>query len=267
MDFRTDEQGPSSIRSDDFDDHEHAFYPERRRSFYCQYAVAVLCFLFTLGGLVITALNTTSTSSLGSNVIHWKPSASLPALPPFSSPHGHDISTDVYNPSSSSSHAHDQSTHMYNPSDHAMTGLMKSPCGNTPAEAKARNCHFDIITFCWLPHRCYDEELSKSFEELVDWKWYLDRNKTQPVPKTDALQGELDGLYVSWEYHVQHCVYMWQKMHRALLGPGKKAIDTYISPYSHTEHCGKMLLTRGDGYALSDINTRIRVKFPDCGIE
>lgn len=248
MSFGADEQGPSSIMTNECDD-VHAIYPEIRRSFFRQYAVAVLCFLFTLGGLVITAVNITSTSSSDSDVIHWKPSASLlPKLPSSSSSHG-------------------SSTHVYDPSAHVMTGIMKSPCGNTTAEAKARGCHFDIITFCWLPHRCYDNELSKSFEQLVDWKWYLDRNKTRPVPKTEALRGELDGLYVSWEYHVQHCVYMWQKMHRALLGPGKEAIDTYISPYIHTEHCGKMLLTRGDGYALSDINTRIRVKFPDCGIE
>ncbi|XHG07810.1 hypothetical protein AWENTII_010941 [Aspergillus wentii] len=170
--------------------------------------------------------------------------------------------------SSSSHHNHDSPDHTYIPSSKPSTpGLMKSPCGNTSAQAHTAGCHFDIITFCWLPDRCYDAELSSSFDDLVDWKWYLDRNKTQPVPKEEALRGELDGLYVSWEYHVQHCVYMWQKMHRALLGPGKEAIDTYIAPYTHTQHCGEMLLQRGEGYAMEDINTRIRVKFPDCGIE
>ncbi|OJJ29815.1 hypothetical protein ASPWEDRAFT_73229 [Aspergillus wentii DTO 134E9] len=155
--------------------------------------------------------------------------------------------------SSSSHHNHDSPDHTYIPSSKPSTpGLMKSPCGNTSAQAHTAGCHFDIITFCWLPDRCYDAELSSSFDDLVDWKWYLDRNKTQPVPKEEALRGELDGLY---------------KMHRALLGPGKEAIDTYIAPYTHTQHCGEMLLQRGEGYAMEDINTRIRVKFPDCGIE
>ncbi|CZR68287.1 uncharacterized protein PAC_18186 [Phialocephala subalpina] len=145
--------------------------------------------------------------------------------------------------------------------------ILRSPCGSSPAEAKALGCTFDIISFCWLPTRCYDAELSHTFDELVQWEWYIDHNKTQPVSKSEALTGELDGLYVSWEYHVQHCVYMWEKMHRALMGEGKRAVDGYIGVYAHTQHCGKMLLTRGDGFELSDFNTRIRVKYPDCGIE
>jgi hypothetical protein len=147
------------------------------------------------------------------------------------------------------------------------TEIMKSPCGQSAAEARAMGCHFDIITFCWLPDRCYDAELSAFFDQLSPWEWYLDFNKTKPVSKAEALTEELDGLYVSWGYHIQHCVYMWQKMHRVFLGDGKPAVDGYIGTYMHTKHCGKMLLTRGKNYALTNYNTRIRVKFPDCGIE
>ncbi|KAK0124853.1 hypothetical protein ONS96_008732 [Cadophora gregata f. sp. sojae] len=145
--------------------------------------------------------------------------------------------------------------------------VLRSPCGSSPAEAKALGCTFDIISFCWLPNRCYDAELSQRLDKLSNWEWFLDHNKTQPVAKSDALTGELDGLYVSWEYHVQHCVFMWEKMHRAFLGGGKRAVDGYIGVFSHTQHCGKMLLTRGEGFELSDFNTRIKVKYPDCGIE
>jgi hypothetical protein len=145
--------------------------------------------------------------------------------------------------------------------------VLKSPCGASFGEAKALGCHFDIISFSWLPERCYDAELSQKFDKLAVWEWYIDHNKTQPVAKSEALTGELDGLYVNWEYHVQHCVYMWEKMHRALLGDGKRAVDSYIGIYAHTQHCGKMLLSRGEGFELSNFNTRIRVKYPDCGIE
>ena len=145
--------------------------------------------------------------------------------------------------------------------------VLRSPCGSSPTEARALGCTFDIISFCWLPSRCYDAGLSQKFDKLADWEWYLDHNKTQPVAKSDALTGELDGLYVSWEYHVQHCVYMWEKMHRAFLGGGKRTLDGYIGVFSHTEHCGKMLLSRGEGFELSDFNTRIKVKYPDCGIK
>lgn len=59
---------------------------------------------------------------------------------------------------------------------------------------------------------------------------------------------------------------MWRKMHRAFLGDlGRRAIDGYIGSYQHTKHCEHMLL--GDrGVAWDTINTRIAVKYPDCGI-
>ncbi|TID17803.1 uncharacterized protein E2P81_ATG10778 [Venturia nashicola] len=142
--------------------------------------------------------------------------------------------------------------------------ILRSPCGNSTAEARALGCHFDIITFSWLPDRCYDAELSKNFEDVEEWDYFLDHNKTQRVEKAEALTGEYDGLYVSWKYHIIHCVYMWEKMHRAVLGLGKPAIDGYIGPLAHTRHCGEMLTMR---LKFSDYNTRIKVKYPDCGID
>lgn len=56
---------------------------------------------------------------------------------------------------------------------------------------------------------------------------------------------------------------MWEKMHRALLGVGKPAIDSYIGPLAHTRHCGMMLARRGNGFEFSDFNTRIKVKYPE----
>lgn len=245
------EQNSDNTIADDYVD-PRVFDQRRRRAFSRQYMIIVIYLLLTLGGLLLTVVDVTSTAYSTSNLMRWETSASF--------------ALESSHPSSSHGH-HDTSPKTYDPSFPAMKGVMKSPCGHTAGEARARGCHFDIITFCWLPDRCYDAELSDSLEKLVDWKWYLDRNKTQPVPKEEALQGELDGLYVSWEYSVKHCVYMWEKMHRGLLGAGKAAIDTYIGPYSHTEHCGKMILSPGGGYAMSDINTRIRVKFPNCGIK
>ncbi|KAI9034914.1 uncharacterized protein KD926_005028 [Aspergillus affinis] len=250
MDEGKYEQSSDNTMTHDVD--PRIFDNRRRRAFRRQYVIVIICLLLAITGLLITVVNVASTANSISNVMRWESSTSFSL---------------ESSQSSSSSHHHDTSKHTYDPSSPVIEGVIKSPCGHTAAEARARGCHFDIITFCWLPDRCYDAELSESFEKLDNWKWYLDQNKTQPVPKEEALQGELDGLYVSWEYHVQHCVYMWEKMHRALLGAGKAAIDTYIGPYSHTEHCGKMLLSRGEGYAMDDINTRIRLKFPDCGIE
>lgn len=51
---------------------------------------------------------------------------------------------------------------------------MNSPCGSTPEEAKAKGCHFDTISFCWLPSECYDSELVSTFESTRNWHYYAD---------------------------------------------------------------------------------------------
>lgn len=142
--------------------------------------------------------------------------------------------------------------------------MMEAPCGSTAAEARQRGCKFDIISFGWFPEQCYDAELSDAFDGITTWEWFQDPNKTQPLSHEQIMTGEFTGLYVNWEYHVRHCTAMWKKMHRAILGKGKAAIDSYIGELPHTEHCSHMLLDRDAGFG--DINTIILVKFPDCGI-
>ncbi|KAK1850325.1 hypothetical protein CCHR01_07034 [Colletotrichum chrysophilum] len=146
--------------------------------------------------------------------------------------------------------------------------VMIKPCGNTPQEARERGCHFDVISFCWLPSQCYDAELSREFDEANHLEWFLDPNRTSPLSHEQIMTGEYTGLYVNWEYHVRHCTAMWKKMHRAIIlgnGDGVKAIDGYIVVYEHTKHCEHMLLA-GRNIAPDIINTRIAVKYPDCGV-
>ncbi|KID85594.1 hypothetical protein MGU_07131 [Metarhizium guizhouense ARSEF 977] len=144
--------------------------------------------------------------------------------------------------------------------------VMEKPCGETPAQARARGCYFDVISFCWLPERCYDAELSQRFDGLTEWEWFVDPNRTQPLTHQQIMTGEHTGLYVNWEYHLLHCTCMWEKMHRALMGPHEKmAIDSYIGSYEHTKHCGHMLTSDRD-VQLDVINTIILVKYPDCGM-
>ena len=99
-----------------------------------------------------------------------------------------------------------------------------------------------------------------------NWEWFEDASKTRPVPQAEALSGMHPGLFVSWEYHLVHCTYMWKKMHRAVLGKGNLAIDSYVGSFNHTKHCEHNLLTDRD-VGLDEMNTVILVKYPDCGIE
>ena len=145
------------------------------------------------------------------------------------------------------------------------TSILISPCGNSPTEAVSSGCHFDIMSFSWLPTRCYDAQLSSSFDSLRTWKWYADSNKTTSIPHDAVMTGILSELYVEWEYHIRHCTAMWKKLHRAVLKEGKGGVDAYIGRYEHTLHCEKVLLGAKD-VALEELNTKIVLKYPDCGI-
>ncbi|PYH93996.1 hypothetical protein BO71DRAFT_399246 [Aspergillus ellipticus CBS 707.79] len=144
-------------------------------------------------------------------------------------------------------------------------------CGTSAAEALARGCQFDAMSFSWLPPACFDAPLMQDFLRQRDWQWFLDPAGQQAVPSARALTGEYDKLYVTREYHLLHCLYMWRKMHRAVLfGEGRGAVDGYIANIAHTEHCGRMLLHQpphaidsSDG--LQVVDTYIFVKFVLCG--
>ncbi|KAK4191065.1 nucleotide-sugar transporter-domain-containing protein [Podospora australis] len=143
---------------------------------------------------------------------------------------------------------------------------MHSPCGSTPTEAREHGCRFDINSFCWLPPPCDDEPLAQEFDQLAAWEWYRDENKTQPVSREQVATGEFTDLHVSWEYHLQHCTFMWRKLHRAILGSGgKAAVDSYIGEMKHTRHCSEMLLNYRDE-PLDTFDTFIVVKYPHCGL-
>ncbi|KAM4054611.1 hypothetical protein HRG_005447 [Hirsutella rhossiliensis] len=142
---------------------------------------------------------------------------------------------------------------------------MKSPCGSTAAEALERGCKFDITSFCWLHEECYDAKLSEGFDGIVIWERFRGPNMTQPHSHEQIMTEEHTDLYVNWEYHVRHCIAMWQKMHRAILGKGKAAIDSYIDEFHYTHHCNQLLSTRGA--AFDNMNTIMAVKFPDYRME
>ncbi|KAI8948266.1 hypothetical protein F4801DRAFT_557756 [Xylaria longipes] len=145
---------------------------------------------------------------------------------------------------------------------------MKSPCGSTAEEAKARGCNFDTISFCWLPDECYDSDLVDTFEATRNWEYYADPEGTQPISHEELVGGHANHLWVRWEYHLRHCMFMWMKFQRAVLAKGNPdlpQIDSYIANLNHTNHCATILLTDRD-VAFSTLNTETLVKYPDCGM-
>ncbi|PVH73087.1 hypothetical protein DL98DRAFT_398522, partial [Cadophora sp. DSE1049] len=133
-------------------------------------------------------------------------------------------------------------------------------CGTSSAEAVSLGCHFDVMSFAWLPQACFDGELSHQFLALRDWEWFLDSEGTHGVDMGSVLAGEYSQLYVTQEYHMYHCTYMWRKMHRAALRGA--ALDGYIGSMMHTEHCEQMLMDHES--TIDETNTMIFTKFVEC---
>ncbi|KAI0532822.1 hypothetical protein GGR58DRAFT_522428 [Xylaria digitata] len=142
---------------------------------------------------------------------------------------------------------------------------MQSPCGSTAEEAKARGCHFDTISFCWLPDECYDSDLVDTFEATRNWEYWAD---PEPISREELVGGHGNNLWVSWEYHLRHCMFMWMKLQRAVLAkgdPDRPQIDSYIASLNHTNHCATILLTDRD-VAFFTLNTETLVKYSHCGM-
>ncbi|ETS78850.1 hypothetical protein PFICI_08703 [Pestalotiopsis fici W106-1] len=137
--------------------------------------------------------------------------------------------------------------------NNAETAVMIAPCGNTPDMARAADCKFDTVSFAWLPERCYDAELSEEFAQIKQWEYFEDQNRSVKVPHEKALTGDYSALYKEFEYHLRHGVFMWKKMHRALLreGVGRRGIDSSIA---------------NRAVAMDLVNSVIVLKFPDCGM-
>ena len=136
-------------------------------------------------------------------------------------------------------------------------------CGTSSHEAVSLGCEFDVMSFAWLPPRCFDQSLMLEFLALRDWQWYLDAESHQRVDMVPVSKGSYDHLYVTQEYHMYHCTYMWRKMHRAI--QNGQPLDGYIGKIEHTAHCEKMLV--GSALALNLTNTLIFSKFVECPSE
>lgn len=92
---------------------------------------------------------------------------------------------------------------------------MEPPCGSRRESALAGGRHPDLMSFTWLPDRCYDGEVESEFLSSQPWVWYHDMEGTQETDKDRVYRGELETLFVIGSI-TKLIVYMWQELHRAL---------------------------------------------------
>ena len=134
-------------------------------------------------------------------------------------------------------------------------------CGTTPAEARARDCVFEVTGFSWLPKECHDPTVETEFLNIKDLRFYRDANYSEVVSLEEVRLGEGPGFFVTQDYHVTHCAFLFKKLHRAV-NHGHK-IDGLISALHHTSHCVEMLLSP-PGFRW-DAKQIAYTKYPYCG--
>ncbi|KEQ80626.1 hypothetical protein M438DRAFT_348581 [Aureobasidium pullulans EXF-150] len=143
------------------------------------------------------------------------------------------------------------------------TTKVPETCGITPNEARSRGCQYDVMSFAWTPPRCFDSDLMAEFASLRNWTFFTSQNGTEAVPYDSVALGEQDELFVTQEFHMYHCTYMWRKMHRAVLAA--VPLDGYIGNYHHTGHCERQIMQQAR--KAHEISTTIFTKYVSCPFE
>ncbi|KAF2239437.1 hypothetical protein EV356DRAFT_499560 [Viridothelium virens] len=134
------------------------------------------------------------------------------------------------------------------------------PCGKTPTEALARGCHFDIIATAWLPPKCIDYELAAEFEALHPWQYFPNANGSDPfLNDSDTLGMQTGLIWTTHRWHAAHCVYMWKKLNRALIGGWNTDAETVQQ--AHTNHCTVAVL---DVEEVDAIRSIMEIIYPPC---
>ncbi|KAK4626585.1 hypothetical protein CLAFUW4_05191 [Fulvia fulva] len=132
-------------------------------------------------------------------------------------------------------------------------------CGHTPEEAISKGCHWDPVSFAWLPERCLDRELADELVNHTHWTIHADENGTIPKAQ-EAFASNQSDTYLTNGNHALHCIYSWLRLHRLLLA-GKH----YHSGLSldHTRHCSRVL-QEAMHQDLNEVSTTALVILPAC---
>lgn len=116
---------------------------------------------------------------------------------------------------------------------------------------------------CMVPAGCFDKELMDQFLAVHDWKWYLDGEGQQAVDIGSVAAGQYDQAYVTQEYHMYPCTYMWTEMRRIILS--ETVLDGYIGDAHHMADCEMQILDQSR--PLDAISTPIYTKYVTCPIK
>lgn len=129
-------------------------------------------------------------------------------------------------------------------------------CGDSVAQALINECIYDELSAAWLPERCRDDELTAEFAKLGDgpdgrWMYWADRSRTVNLTVYEvSLYSDLQPkpYYMSRDWHVKHCLYLWLKEHRFKING--KYFDPRADSDEHIFHC-MMVLTSANTHSFT----------------
>ena len=157
------------------------------------------------------------------------------------------------------------------PSSSSSRGQHFGTCGPTATTALAHNCRYDYMMASWIPLPCYDAALAAEFlaSPAYNFTWTSDPDPAstqQPVPLAEVQRGEHEHMYTTLEYHTAHCLYMWKRQARELLGQGGVgALDSTSWEYGHTGHCVETVASMAAvGTGGMRESTRVTTDFLEC---
>jgi len=113
-------------------------------------------------------------------------------------------------------------------------------CGNSPAEAAAKGCTFDILESAWVHPECFDAELQEKYNPLGVWDFFYDEDLTRPMSDERVASGVDELIYTFSGFHQAHCLYIFDKMERAIMT--RRPVNTRMLRESHVEHCALQML-------------------------
>lgn len=147
---------------------------------------------------------------------------------------------------------------LYLPAHDNTLEIIKSPCGQSSREAKDRGCHFDVLSFCWVPDQCFDRDLTEKFRKAGPWVFYTDQNKTASITE-EQFGSDTQHVFLTNRLHKTHCAYNILRFHKALTEGRMVHREDVLT---HTQHCTNVLTRVNDP---EEIEVRAKIQYPDCG--
>ncbi|KAH8586229.1 hypothetical protein B0O99DRAFT_695679 [Bisporella sp. PMI_857] len=135
------------------------------------------------------------------------------------------------------------SAHSSHPTIHR-TGKELGDCGKTIPEARAAGCHFDPMSWLWIPKACWNphQDLINSWKASTDWHFYDDvgMRPENEVSIESTYNGDYPVIFTPYKYHKIHCSYMWRKTQAILTE--RLPMDSNTLSNRHMNHCQMVLL-------------------------